>query len=111
VIVRAFALLIFSVLIALTGGRAPAAERQLVVVNAGNEAIFSVRLGNEARHRWSPDLLRFDQVIDVSSGRQLRVPYDRSVCRYDVQATYAAGAVAALHNVNLCRSDAVTFRR
>ena len=110
-IVRAFAFLMFALSITLTAGRVPAAERQLLVVNAGNKAIFSVRIGNVARNDWSKDLLRFDQVIDVSNGRELRVHYDRSNCKYDVQVTYGDGATAVERNVNLCRTDRVTFNR
>ena len=45
----------------------------ILVVNEGNEAIFALRLGHAAVDPpvWSADVLPFDQVIDVSEGRDI----------------------------------------
>jgi hypothetical protein len=85
-------------------------SRPILVVNAGDDAIFTLRVGHFEPADWSDDILGFSDVIDVSRGRVIRVPYDPGACSYDLQATYRNGAVVVKHNVNLCTVDRIDFK-
>jgi hypothetical protein len=88
------------------------ATRRLLVLNEGNEAIFSLRIGEPAaknNETWSDDLLSFDRVIDVSEAQELDIALDPSTCRYDIQATYRDNHTVIQHNINLCHTQRITF--
>ena len=84
--------------------------RPVLVVNAGDEAILSFRVGNASTSTWSDDVLGFDDVIEVSKGRVLRIPYDRTNCIGDVQATYRDGSVVVKRDLDLCTVERIDFR-
>ena len=90
---------------------AQASERRLLVVNASDEPIFAVRIGNAAQNAWGRDLLPFNDVIDVSRGRELKVTYDETQCTQDIAATYRDGLVVVLRSVDLCNATQLSFRR
>jgi hypothetical protein len=85
-------------------------SRSVLVVNAGDDAIFAVRVGHVAPADWSADILGFSDVIDVSRGLVLRIPYDPATCTYDLQATYRNGSVVVKRNLNLCTIDRIDFK-
>jgi len=97
---------------ATAGSRAAGLQtRAILVVNGGNEAIFSLRLGHASTDPpvWSADLLPFDGVIDVSEGRDVTVPVDPAACTADLQATYKDGHAIVVQDVDLCTADRVDF--
>ena len=87
---------------------ARAATRSIVVVNGGNEAIFTLRVGHAADNGWGADVLGFGSTIDVSSGRQLSIDVDPLVCTYDLLATYGDGHTQ-MQTADLCTVDRVRF--
>jgi len=109
-------LLICAVLAALAlasaGSRAADLEtRTILVVNEGDEAIFALRLGHAATDPpvWSGDVLPFDQVIDVSEGREIKISVDPADCTADLQATYKDDHAVVVPSVDLCTTDRVNF--
>ena len=91
--------------------QACATTRTVLILNAGDEPIFSLRIGHAAQHAWSADLLAFDQAIEVSSGSEVPIVFDPVTCAYDVQATYEDGSVAVKRNVDLCSVRHMKFGR
>ncbi|MHB8147893.1 MAG: hypothetical protein ACYDGM_11630 [Vulcanimicrobiaceae bacterium] len=89
--------------------QASAKTRVVLVVNAGNAPIFSLRIGHAAQKAWSGDLLAFNQAIDVSSGVELPINFDPVTCAYDVQATYEDGHVAVKRDIDLCSVRRLNF--
>ncbi len=84
-------------------------SRPILVVNAGDDAIFALRVGHAQQAAWGDDVLGFSEIIDVSRGRVVRMPFDPSACRYDVAATYRNGAVVVKRDVNLCTVTRIDF--
>lgn len=83
----------------------------LLVVNQGNEAIFALRIGHDTDPpAWSDDMLPFDQVIDVSEGREISVSVDPANCVADLQAGYRDAHAIVIKGVNLCTTDRVNFQ-
>ncbi len=93
---------------ALLGLPARAADRSVLVHNAGNEAIFTLRIGHGADGRWSADLLGFGRVVDVSRGNEIVVDVDPGICTYDLIATYGDGHTQ-VRSADLCSVDRVRF--
>lgn len=93
------------------GAPAEVASHRVLVLNDGNEPIFTVRFGHAQTNLWSGDLLEFNQVIDVSRGRDLAFVLDPATCEYDVEATYSDGATVVLRDVDLCSVPNLTFSR
>jgi len=85
----------------------------LLVVNAGDEPIFALRVGHDAVAPavavWSDDLLPFDDVIGVSAGREVKIEVDPAACVQDLQATYRDGHAIVMKAVDLCTADRVDF--
>jgi hypothetical protein len=98
-------LCLFVAIASLIPGAARAAARDLLVLNVGDQAIFSLRVGQAATSTWSGDLLAFNDVIGVSTGKTIHINYDDVVCAYDVKATLADGTTITLPQVNLCGID------
>jgi|GEM_PF-3402310 len=98
-------------MVAACGAQAWATTRTVLILNAGDEPIFSLRIGHAAQHAWSADLLAFDQAIEVSSGVEIPIVFDPVTCAYDVQATYEDGSVAVKRNVDLCSVRHMKFGR
>lgn len=96
---------------AACAAQAWATTRTVLILNAGDEPIFSLRIGHAAQHAWSADLLAFDQAIEVSSGSEVPIVFDPVTCAYDVQATYEDGSVAVKRNVDLCSVSHIKFGR
>lgn len=89
---------------------ARAAPHHVVVLNAGNSAIFYLRVGNESNGKWSADLLGYDGVIDVGRGQDVTLDIDEtSSCTYDLQATYADGTTQVAPAIDLCSTERVSF--
>jgi hypothetical protein len=86
------------------------ASRSVLVVNAGDDAIFALRVGHVAAADWGDDMLGFADVIDVSRGRVIRIRYNPTTCAYDIQATYRSGTVVVMRNVNICTADRIDFK-
>lgn len=86
------------------------ASRSVLIVNAGDDAIFALRIGHAAQSDWGDDLLGMTGVIDVSRGRTIRVRFDPATCAYDLQATYRNGTVVIKRDVNLCAVERVDFK-
>jgi hypothetical protein len=97
--------------VCLFGGRADAGDRRLLVINASDEPIYAVRIGNADEHKWGPDLLPFNDVIDVSRGREVHIRFDPTDCVHDLAATYHDGLVVVIRNVDICTTTQVSFRR
>lgn len=93
---------------AAAGG--PAQTRELLLLNRGSEAIFSVQFGHAKAQTWSADLLAFTDVVDVGEGKEIAVPLG-SECVYDVRATYRGGQTSDVSNVDLCTAASVSFDR
>jgi hypothetical protein len=108
--VRTVAALAFAAAV-LFGVSARAAERTVLLLNTADQPIFEVHVGHAGQNAWSSDLLGFDDVIDVSRGREVRIPFNSAGCSYDVSATYRDGLVVVLHDVDLCRATRLSFRR
>jgi hypothetical protein len=85
------------------------AVRPVLIVNAGDDAIFSLKVGHAASSSWGDDVLGFSGVIEVSRGRVIRVSFDAAQCVYDLQATYRNGSVVVKHDVDLCKADRIDF--
>lgn len=96
---------------AACAAQACATTRTVLILNAGDEPILSVRIGHAAQHAWSADLLAFDQAIEVSSGAEVPIVFNPVTCSYDVQATYEDGSVAVKRNVDLCSANHMKFGR
>jgi hypothetical protein len=86
-----------------------AGEGRLLVLNAGNEPIFRLRVGHAVLATWGPDLLPYDQAIDVSRGRDVPIAVDPGTCAYDVEAIYGDGDTQIRSDVDLCRAGRVRF--
>ena len=99
--------------LALASAGSRAADLQthtILVVNEGNEAIFALRLGHATEPPvWSADVLPFDQVIDVSQGREIKVSVDPAACTADLQASYKDDHAVVVQGVDLCTTDRVNF--
>lgn len=95
----------------LFGAHAQARERRILVVNASDEPIYAIRVGHADQNSWGADVLAFNEVIDVSRGRDLDLPFDPSDCSYDVAATYHDGLVVVLRNIDLCSVNELRFAR
>ena len=65
--------------------------------------------GPPDRQTWSPDLLKFTEVIDISEGRELKMQLDPSHCVYDVRAMYQDGHEIVVRRVNLCKTAHLAF--
>ena len=87
---------------------AAAANRSVLVLNGGNEAIFTLRVGHSATNAWSDDLLGFASVVDVGRGVDVTIDVDPAVCTYDLTATYGDGHTQ-MQTVDLCTVDRVRF--
>ena len=87
---------------------AGSAGRELLVLNRGNEAIFWLSIGHAQAQDWSPDILRFNDVIDVGEGRNVKIALGDQ-CVYDVRAKYRDGDTVDLAAVDLCASSSVSF--
>lgn len=98
-------------LVSAAGSRAAGlSTHRILVVNEGNEAIFSLRLGHDTPPPvWSSDVLPFDEVIDVSQGREIVVGVDPANCTADLQATYRDDHAVVVKDVDLCTADRVDF--
>jgi hypothetical protein len=103
-----FVLLAISTALAPARG-AGATGRRLLVINAGNEAIFSVRIGHAATGQWSADLLNFSAVIDVSRGVEVSLAAAPADCTLDVEAAYGDGDTQVVPAVNLCTAAQIRF--
>ena len=88
---------------------ARASARQILVLNAGNSAIFYLRIGNASTARWSADLLGYAGVIDVGRGEDVAMDVDAPTCTYDLQATYGDGTTQVAPSIDLCTTDRVSF--
>ena len=82
--------------------------REIMIFNRGNEAIFAVQIGHARAQDWSPDLLPFDGVVDVSEGASVVIAVGNQ-CIYDVRATYHDQDTVSLKNVDLCAATSLTF--
>jgi hypothetical protein len=105
---------VVSLLAALVAGSATTASAQvhtLLVINAGNQAIFALQAGSYQTQSWGNDLLAFNQVIEVSSGRDVAIDVDPSACVQDLRARFQDGDTQVLRSVDLCRADRVQFDR
>lgn len=109
---RRAAYAVLSALVALASVQAlpaRAATRHVLVLNQGNAAIFSLRVGSAASARWSADLLGYTGVIDVGRGEDVTIDVDETTCTYDVQAVYGDGTTQIAPGVDLCSTDRVSF--
>ncbi len=88
-----------------------ATTRTVLILDAGDEPMLSLRIGHAAQHAWSPDLLGFNQAIEVSSGVEVPIVFDPVTCAYDVQATYEDGSITVKRNVDLCSVRHMKFGR
>jgi hypothetical protein len=102
-----YALLALTLAIACIAPASPA-RRTILIVNAGNEAIFSVHLGYATAKSWGADLLTFGEVIDVSTGRDVPVDAGAEPCLVDVQARYGDGDTQ-VRSANVCTSTRIDF--
>ena len=102
----------FGLLLVLGLARLPAAPqgRELLVLNRGSEAIFSVQIGHSKEGTWSGDMLPFNDVVDVGEGKTVPLTVDRE-CLYDVRATYRDRSTSDIPNVDLCVATSVSFDR
>lgn len=82
--------------------------REITVFNRGNEAIFALQIGHVQAQDWSPDLLPFAGVVDVSEGVTVSIAVGAQ-CVYDIRATYRDGDTVSLKNVDLCAAASLTF--
>lgn len=82
--------------------------RELLVLNRGSEAIFAVQIGHAKTQTWSDDLLPFNDVVDISEGKEVPLPAAKQ-CVYDVRATYRDHSTSDLTDVDLCTADSVSF--
>lgn len=89
----------------MTAPTAPPRARSVLVLNVGNDALFTLRVGNASLAQWGEDLLGFDDVIDVSRGRTIVLPVDPAQCREDLQATFRGGVTVVVPHVNVCTVD------
>ncbi len=99
-------------LLVSASAHASAAWQEFVVLNAGNQPIFAVRMAKvvgATAPAWGPDLLSFNDVIDVDQGHEFKLKLDPRACIYDLQASYQDGHSAVLHGVNLCKTERVSF--
>jgi len=103
---RAPAFLLCGLLLAAAPARA--ATRTILVLNAGSQAIFTLRVGHEADAQWSADLLGLTEVIPVGRGRELAIDVDPAVCTYDLLASYRDGRTQE-ETADLCTLDTVRF--
>lgn len=84
-----------------------ALARDVVFVDAGARPIYSLRVGHARSGSWTDDLLGFAGVVDVSSGREVRVPVDDRDCLLDIRATFDDGNAVVLTDVDLCHTPVV----
>lgn len=94
----------------LSVAAASAADHRVLVLNAAESPIFAVRIGHAEENAWGPDLLPFNDVVDVSRGRELRLPPDLTDCSYDVSATFGDGTSVVLRDVDLCTVTELRIR-
>ena len=86
---------------------AVALMRPIVFVDAGARPVYGIRIGHAEAATWTDDLLGFAGTLDVSTGREVRVPLDDRDCILDVRATFDDGTVVVLHAMDLCHTDLV----
>ncbi len=109
---RPFAVIVAALVLLCAGSRAADLRTHtILVVNQGNEAIFALRFGHDATPPvWSADVLPFDQVIDVSEGREISISVDPAECTADLQAGYRDAHAIVIKDVDLCTTDRVNFQ-
>ncbi len=90
------------------GSAAQPAGREILILNRGGEAIFSVSVGHEQSKTWSADVLPFNDVIDVGEGKDVNIPVGKD-CVYDLRAKYGDGDAVEVRNVDLCGASSVSF--
>jgi hypothetical protein len=88
---------------------ARAAAHRILIVNAGSEAIFNLRVASTGAGTWGADLLGFDGVIDVSRGQDVTFDVGSPQCTYDVLARYDDGHEQVLHGIDLCSARELRF--
>jgi hypothetical protein len=100
--------LAFVLAVAALTAPAAAASKRVLVLNAGTEAIFSLRVDRGGATTPGPDVLGFAAVIDVSSGRDVSIDVDPATCSYDLVASYRDGHTQT-QTADLCSVDRVRF--
>ena len=90
------------------GSAAGGPAHRLLVLNGGNEPIFTLRTAPAGQTAWGPDLLQTD-VIDVSRGKDVTIVLDGATCAYDVEAAYPDGHVQVRAAVDLCSAGRISF--
>ena len=87
-----------------------AATRRVEILDRGDRAIYTLRLGHAATASWGPDLLGPTRVIGIGEGRSFALTFDPSTCAYDLRARFAGGRVQ-IRSVDLCAVTRITFGR
>lgn len=99
----------FACISILASAPAAAAARRVLVLNAGDQPIFTLRIGHAEQNAWGPDLLPFNDVVDVSRGRDVTINVDENACMNDVSATLGDGTTIVLRDVDLCTVTELRF--
>lgn len=84
-----------------------AANSRILILNEGNESIYSLALAQPGGD-FGADLLSPVDVVGIGEGRWIRLPGGRG-CYVDVRASYGDGHTADRKRVNLCVSERVIF--
>lgn len=93
----------------LAPAQSAAAARRVLVLNAGDQPIFTLRIGHAEQNAWGPDLLPFNDVVEVSRGRDVTIDVDANACTNDVSATLRDGTTIVLRDVDLCTVTELRF--
>jgi len=91
-----------------TGIVAGAAPVRILIVNAGEEPIYSLALAPRPGE-WSDDLMPAADVVGIGEARSVALPRGKMTCYYDVRATYRDGHTADRKRVNLCVAERIVF--
>jgi len=86
---------------------AVAGPERILIVNEGEEAIYSLAMAPSGA-AYSADLLGPVDVVGIGEARWIRVPGRRG-CSYDVRATYGDGHTADRLRVNVCVVERIAF--
>ena len=86
-----------------------AAPKEVLVINAGSEAIFELRVRPATATQWGGDLLGFARALGISRGYDVAVDASPPGCLFDVLAVYGDGDVQVRSSVDLCAVARVQF--
>ncbi|MBA16067.1 MAG: hypothetical protein CMN73_06900 [Sphingomonas sp.] len=77
-------------------------NREVVIENAGNSAIYFIYFSHSDDDHWGDDRLGEEEVVEAGATRLFDFNDGSGECVFDVQATFENGETVELYEVNVC---------